>query len=43
MTKRRRSGGDEERYWRMRIILEFARVAAEVAWDVVRRGGASPF
>jgi hypothetical protein len=43
MSKRRRSGGDEERYWRIRIILEFARVAAEIVWDVARRGGAGPF
>jgi hypothetical protein len=40
---KRRGSSEEERYWRIRIVLEFARVAAEVAWDVLRRGGAGPF
>jgi hypothetical protein len=36
--------GDEERsYWRIRIILEFARAAAVAAWDVLRHCGAGPF
>jgi hypothetical protein len=43
MARRRLSSRDEQRYWKMRIVLEFARVAAEVAWDVLRRGGAAPF
>lgn len=43
MARQRRSSKDEERYWRMRIVLEFVRVAAEVAWDVLRRGGGAPF
>jgi len=43
MGKRRGCVRDEERYWRIRIVLEFARVAAEVVWDVIRRGGAGPF
>ena len=41
MGKRRGCVRDEERYWRIRIVLEFARVAAEVVWDVIRRGGAA--
>jgi hypothetical protein len=43
MARQRRSSRDEERYWKMRIVLEFARVAAEVAWDVLRRGGGALF
>jgi hypothetical protein len=43
MGRRRRSPRDEERYWKMRIVLEFARVAAEVVWDLFRRGGGVPF
>jgi len=43
MGRRRRSPRDEERYWKMRIVLEFARVAAEVVWDLLRRGGGVPF
>ena len=43
MGKRRCSPRDEERYWQMRIVLEFARVAAELIWDVLRHGGGAPF
>ena len=43
LMAKRRGSSEEERYWRIRIVLEFARVAAEVAWDVLRRGGAGPF
>jgi hypothetical protein len=43
MPKRRhRSAEDEARYWKTRTILEFARVALEIAWDVLRRGGGVP-
>jgi hypothetical protein len=43
MPKRHRSAEEEERYWRTRVILEYARVAIEILWDVLRRGGGLPF
>ena len=43
MSKRHRSAEDEKRYWKVRTILEFVRVAAEIAWDVLRRSGGFPF
>jgi hypothetical protein len=38
MARRRRPSKDEERYWKVRTILEFVRVAAEMAWEVLRGG-----
>jgi hypothetical protein len=43
MTARRRPARDEERYWRMRTILELGRVAFEIFLDVLRRGGGPLF
>jgi hypothetical protein len=43
MPRRHHPAKDEERYWRTRTILEYARVAIEILWDVLRRGGAIPF
>jgi hypothetical protein len=41
MARQRRTSKDESRYWRTRTVLEFIRVAVEVAWDVLR--GEFPF
>lgn len=40
---KRRAAQDEERYWKTRALLEFARVAIEVLWDILSRDGKSPF
>lgn len=48
MSKRRRKhhypAKDEEPAWRWRrqIILEFVRLAVEIAWDILRQGRGIP-
>ena len=36
MARQHRKSEDESRYWRTRTVLEFIRVAVEIAWDFLR-------
>jgi hypothetical protein len=42
MPNRRRTA-EEERYWRVRSAMEFARLIIWILWDTLRHGGGSPF